>query len=196
MSWNGMEHKVCLRNEGPGPDGIPRFVDVAMALGGDESKDGRGMALLDFDHDGDLDIAINHNPGDSGKAELGRATLLRNAVGQRRSWLAVELTGTRANRDAAGALVSVEAGGEKLLRLAASGSGYASQHTRRLYFGLGDAERVERLTVRWPGGDRQEFHDLPARRLVKIIQGRDAAEPSELSPATAPGPAVEVGAGG
>ena len=148
ISWNGYEHNVLLRNEGPAPNGALQFTDVAMATGADDIRDARGTATADFDNDGDLDVVINNNPGDSGRAELSRATLLRNNVGERRNWLAIELRGTESNRDAVGATVTVEAGGQKFTRLVSAGSGFASQQSARLYFGLGDSTQVDAVTVR------------------------------------------------
>jgi len=171
MSWNGWEHNVLLRNEGPGPDGRPQFADVAMALGADDDRDSRGIAIADFDNDGDLDLVVNHNPGDNTVAERRRATFLRNDVGARRSWLAVELQGTEANRDAVGATVAVEAGGMRQVRQVTAGAAYASQNSRRVYFGLGQAEHVDRLTVRWPGGRQQDYENVEARRLVRVVEG-------------------------
>jgi hypothetical protein len=172
---------VLLRNDGRDASGVLRFSDVAMATGADNIKDGRGMATADFDNDGDLDIVINSNPGDSGRAELSRATLLRNNVGGTRNWLAVELRGDgkRSNRDAVGAQVTIEAGGEKQLRLLTAGSGFASQHSARLYFGLGTLERADALVVRWPDGRVERFENIGgqpigARRLVRVTEGEGA----------------------
>jgi hypothetical protein len=171
---------VLLRNEGIDRDGLPRFSDVGMAVGADDVKDGRGLAIADYDNDGALDLAINNNPGDHG-AESIPATLLRNNVGSRRSWLAVELEGTTCNRDAVGAVVLAEidadhCGGKthlaKQLRHVTAGSGYASQHGARLYFGLDDRPQVDRLTVRWPGGGTETFTNVKARQLVRITQGK------------------------
>lgn len=176
ISWNGYEHNVLLRNEGADANGTLRFTDVAMAVGADDDKDGRGMATADFDNDGDLDIVINNNPGDSGNPERARAVLLRNNVGKRRSWLAVELEGTQSNRDAVGALVTIEAGGGKQVRLVTAGSGFSSQHSARLYFGLNDQSHVDQLTVRWPRGrverfDKIDGQPINARHLIKIKEG-------------------------
>lgn len=171
---------MLLRNEGPDANGVPRFTDVAMATGADDVKDGRGLAVADFDNDGALDVVINNNPGDNGCREVA-PTLLRNNVGARRNWLAVELEGVRANRDAVGAEVLLEVGptrctGQpwlaKQLRHVTAGGSYASQHSFRLYFGLGELGRVDRLTVRWPGGGEEVFRDVAAKQLVRITQGR------------------------
>jgi hypothetical protein len=192
ISWNGYEHNVLLRNEGRDANGQLRFTDVAMATGADDIKDARGMATADFDNDGDLDIVVNNNPGDSGRAELARATLLRNNVGARRNWLAVELRGSGSNRDAVGALVTVEAGGQKHLRLVGAGSGFASQHSQRLYFGLGDQTQVSALIVRWPNGRTERFErigeqPIETRRLLRITEGAGVeaqALPARRQPAT------------
>ena len=171
-SWNGFEHNVLLRNEGPGEDGTPRFTDVAMAAGADDNRDGRGMAVADFDNDGDLDIVVNNGAGDSDREELARPVLLRNEVGARRNWLAVELRATTGNADAVGATVTIEGGAGKQLRFVTAGSGYASQHSARLYFGLGEQAQVESMTVRWPGGRVERFENLPARQLVRVTEGQ------------------------
>lgn len=172
MSWNGYEHNNLLRNEGCDADGVPRFVDVAMALGADDGNDARGVAVADFDNDGDLDMAINHNVGDHDLPDRANATYLRNDVGSRRAWIAIELTGTESNRDAVGAEVTVTTGDLRQIRQVTAGSGYASQHTRRLYFGLGEHETVDALVVRWPGGREESFAGLEARQLVRIVEGR------------------------
>jgi hypothetical protein len=62
ISWNGYEHNVLLRNEGPAPDGTLQFTDVAMATGADDIRDARGTATADFDNDGDLDVVITTIP--------------------------------------------------------------------------------------------------------------------------------------
>lgn len=176
ISWNGYEHNVLLRNEGPAPDGTLQFTDVAMATGADDIRDARGTATADFDNDGDLDVVINNNPGDSGRAELSRATLLRNNVGERRNWLAIELRGTESNRDAVGATVTVEAGGRKFTRLVSAGSGFASQQSARLYFGLGDSTQVDGVTVHWPRGRIEKFtkdRGIAARQLLRITEAKD-----------------------
>ncbi len=171
ISWNGYEHNVLLRNEGADSNGTLQFTDVAMAVGADDIKDARGLAVADYDNDGDLDIIINNNPGDSGRPELARATYLRNNVGERRNWLSVELQGTKSNRDAVGAEVMIEAGGSKQMRLLSAGSSFASQDSARLYFGLNDKTQVDSLTVRWPSGLVERFENIKANQLIHITEG-------------------------
>lgn len=173
ISWNGYEHNVLLRNDGRDATGTLRFSDVAMATGADDIRDGRGLAIADFDNDGDLDIVVNNNPGDSGRPELARATVLRNNVGERRNWIAVELEGTKSNRDGVGALVTVETASGKQVQQVTAGSSFASQQSARLYFGLGDETQVTALLVRWPSGRIERFErvgdkSIAARQLVRI----------------------------
>jgi hypothetical protein len=169
---------VLLRGEGIGSDGIPRFANVAMAVGADDIKDGRGMAYGDFDNDGDLDIVMNSNPGDCGHVHVP-PVLFRNDLGQRRHWLCVDLIGTQSNRDAVGAEVEVHCAARpgverfRSLRHVTAGSGYASQNEHRLHFGLGDDHNiVTTLKVRWPGRRaEQTFYNVPADRWVRIREG-------------------------
>lgn len=160
-----------LRNEGCGANAEMRFTDIGMAVGADDEKDGRGMAVADFDNDGDLDIVVNNNPGDSGIKERARATLLNNNVGARHNWLAVELRGTKSNRDGVGAVVRIEAASDKQMQIVSAGSGYASQASERLYFGLGDKSQADAMTVRWPSGLVERFENLKAKQLVRISEG-------------------------
>lgn len=159
-----------LRNEGPDSEGQLSFTDCGRAVGVDVELDARGMASWDFDHDGDLDLVINHNPGDSGNAERARPVLLRNDLENGRPWLQVELVGTRSHRDALGAMVSIESGGKRQIRHVHAGSAYASQSSSRVHFGLGEAERVDRLEVRWPDGKTEEYSDFSSRQLVRITE--------------------------
>ncbi len=164
---------MLLRNDGRDAKGTLRFSDVAMATGADDIRDGRGLAIADFDNDGDLDIVVNNNSGDSGRAELARAAVLRNNVGERRNWIAVELEGTKSNRDGVGALVTVETSKGRQVQQVTAGSSFASQHSARLYFGLGDETQVLSLVVRWPSGRVERFErigdkSIAARQLVRV----------------------------
>jgi hypothetical protein len=146
-----------------------------MAVGVDDIQDSRGFAVADFDRDGDLDLAVNHNPGDAERPELGQARLYFNQLDGRRPWIAVELEGVDDNRDAIGAVVTVHAGDLVQVRRLSAGSGYASQDGRRLYFGLGEQASVDRIEVRWPNGLVETVDEgLAVGSIMEIRQGLGA----------------------
>jgi hypothetical protein len=113
------------------------------------AADGVGRTLVsgDVDNDGDLDLLVTNN----GAAPQ----LLRNNNSQGNA-LVVRLVGVRSNRDGMGARVTVTAGGRTQVREVKSGSSYLGQNDIRAHFGLGDAARVDRLQVRWPGRHDQK----------------------------------------
>jgi len=177
LSWNGYENNVLLHNEGLDANGMPQYVDLGQALGADDISDARGIAVADFDNDGDLDLVINNNPGDRG-LDGAPPVLLRNDLGQQKHWVAVELTGTSSNREAVGAEVHIEVGEQTQMRLVSAGSSYAGQHSMRLYFGLGQAESIDQITVKWPSGHVDRYEQPPIHQLIEITeQGEMTARP-------------------
>lgn len=163
---------MLLRNEGSGNNLSIKFSHVATALNADDIKDGRGLGLADFDNDGDLDMIISNSPGDRQLNRSISPTLLRNDVGQKQRWLAVELTGTRSNRDAVGAVVRLQVKRHDklttLTRHISAGSSYASQHSYRLHFGLGKHTNIDSLEVRWPSGSKTCLHEVPTNQILHI----------------------------
>jgi len=121
---------------------------------------GRGLAVGDYDDDGDPDLLVFR----VGEPPL----LLRNEGGNGNHWLGVRLVGTRSNRDAVGARVTVTAAGRARSKWVLGGTSYAAASDPRLLFGLGPSSRVERVEVRWPSGLVQALTDLPADRYMKI----------------------------
>ncbi len=141
-----------------------RFVDVTTQAGpGFESKQaGRGLAVGDYDNDGDLDILIT--------ALDAPPILLRNdSPGG--AWITVvcEIPGGEAIP--IGATVTLTAGGRAQRRDIASGDSYMSSHDPRLHFGLGGAETVETIDVRWPDGTHTIRRNVPARQFLTIRKG-------------------------
>jgi hypothetical protein len=131
-------------------------------------KSSRGAAFGDLDNDGDIDILVA-NIDDT-------PTLLRNDGGNRGRHLIVQLLDpVGANRFAVGARVSVRMGSHFQVREVRSGTGYLSQDDLRLHFGLGDAIAAQELTVRWPNGDEERFHNVAGGRQVSITRGRGIA---------------------
>ncbi|MEM8930368.1 MAG: ASPIC/UnbV domain-containing protein, partial [Acidobacteriota bacterium] len=180
-SWHGWERNRHLRSQGLGPDGIVRYEEIGRATGTDLLLNSRGTAFADFWNRGVVDIAV--------AASTDRHALLRNTVGSRRAWLQVELVGGAGrladgtNRDAVGARVEVRHAGSTQLREVALGDGYGSQSSLRQHFGLGvdtSSEgtgelRVDELLVTWPRSGRVErFIDVPANRIVEIVEGEGA----------------------
>ena len=109
----------------------------------------RASALFDYDGDGDLDILTNEFHSEP--------LVLASNLSERKTlrYLKVRLKGTRSNRDGLGARVTVIAGDRKLVQYHDGKSGYLSQSLIPLYFGLGDAEGVDRVEVTWPSGTHQ-----------------------------------------
>jgi len=127
----------------------------------------RSSAIFDLDGDGDLDIVTN----DFNSPPM----VLVSDLSQRRPvrWIAIALTGNTSNRDGLGAVVRVHAGGRVYTKFHDGKSGYLSQSALPLYFGLGDAERIERIEVDWPSGKKQvETQQLDVNRTRKIIEPR------------------------
>ena len=135
-------------------------VVVRAALGS------RSSAIVDLDGDGDLDIVTN---------EFGSAPLvLVSDLSARRTVrsLVVDLQGTQSNRDGLGATVRVRAGGRTLTRVHDGKSGYMSQSSGPLYFGLGDAAQVDEIRVVWPSGREQVVPGpIEANTTVTVVEG-------------------------
>lgn len=127
-----------------------------------EPRVGRGAAYADIDGDGDLDVLITSNGG--------RPALLRNDQRLDHHWLRLKLVGARANRDAIGARVELSAGGSVQRRQVMPSRSYLSQVELPLTFGLGDADRVDSLRIRWPGGRVQEVPVDAVDRAMTIRQ--------------------------
>ncbi len=146
----------------------------------------RGLALSDYDADGDLDLAIHH---------LGEGVqLLRNDMPQG-TWLQVKLRSRGPTGDATGfgdGATVIARIGDLELRRSVTGASYLSQSSRTLHFGLGEARRVEELEVRWLAGEPQVFSDLEAGTLWQLTEGDPdpvrltssnvAAQPAESGP--------------
>jgi hypothetical protein len=94
-----------------------------------------------------------------------------NELGGRNHWLQIRLRGVQANCDGVGAHIRGLANDLTLVREVHSGRGYQSHWGSRLHFGLGTRPRVDRVEIRWIGGGREVFRDLPADRLITLIEG-------------------------
>ena len=151
--WNAVEPNVFyVRRNG-------RYQDCSGVSGLDFADDSRAFAVTDFDGDGNLDILL--------KSRLGpQVRALQNNCGTKKPAIAISLHGTKSNRDAIGARVEVNGRAQWV----EAGSGFLSQHTKRLFFGLGNAPRAD-VVVRWPSGLSQRFSNLSPGFRYDITEG-------------------------
>ncbi|MBI4904490.1 MAG: CRTAC1 family protein [Acidobacteria bacterium] len=124
----------------------------------------RGAAYADFDHDGDLDIAVSTNNGP--------AVLFRNDGGNRNQWLHLRLAGAKSNRSAIGAVVRVDSAGGRQTQTVRSGSSYCSQSELGLTFGLGRDTKVTAIEIDWPSGSKQRLTDVAPGQYLQITEPR------------------------
>lgn len=131
----------------------------------------KGLGVDDLDNDGDLDaVILNAN---------GQPTILRNDIQTRRKSVQIILRGTQANRDGVGARLKLFAEGKEQIAEACRGQGYQSGYGDRIHFGLGAADRIDRLEIRWPGGKTQIIENPPLATVLAITEG-GTCEPLSL----------------
>ncbi len=150
---------LLLRNRGNAT-----FENITPTLGAAFNKPvmGRGAAYLDFDGDGDLDIAMTTLDGP--------AVLLRNDGANVNRWLRVQVNGTASNRSGIGAVVKVTNASGTQAQVVRSGSSYASQSELTLTFGLGADTRATRVEVTWPSGRTKTLTDVAANQTVQVVE--------------------------
>jgi len=155
-TWNGYERNVLYRNNQDGT-----FSEVSGITGIDFADDSRSFALADLDGDGRLEIILKNRTAP-------QLRVLRNAMREIGSAIAFRLRGIKSNRDAIGAAVTVEAAGRQQTKLLQGGSGFLSQHSKELFFGVGQAAGAVRASIRWPSGIRQTLENLPVNHRIEV----------------------------
>ena len=159
-----------------------QFEDVSGISGFDHPADGRGLALLDYDRDGWVDLAVVN-------ANAPSLQLFRNRIGELyrgekpRKMLALRFVGSnrsaspdpeRSNRNGYGAVVEVDLGDVTFVREHRAGEGFSTQNSQTLLVGLGSEAEHADLKVRWPSGREQSLSQVPADVVVTAYE--DAAE--------------------
>jgi hypothetical protein len=153
------ERKVLYWNQGNG-----KFKDISLQAGPGITAafNSHGVAAADFDNDGAVEILVNnsHDP----------PSLLKN-LGDHGNWILLKLLGTKSNRDAIGARVTVRANGRQQVQEVRSGGGYISQSDFRLHFGLGTATMADTVEIKWPSGLVEKLKNITANQIVTIKEG-------------------------
>jgi tetratricopeptide (TPR) repeat protein len=166
-TWSGYERNVFYANNRDGT-----FSDVSAVVGLDFVEDGRSFVLADFDHDGRLEIFLKNR-------NAPQLRILKNALEDLPPSISFHLQGTKSNRDAIGASVTIETAAGHQMRVLQAGSGFLSQHSKDIFFGLGETKGLVRASIRWPSGLVQELNNLPINHRIWVEEG---AEPSHIEP--------------
>jgi len=155
LTQHANQKNVCFLSQ----DGY--FYDVSSQCELAYRGNSRGSAWFDFDHDGDLDVAVNDYDGP------GR--IFENLQKSGHHWIRFQLVGTRSNRNAVGARVEIRFGkGRKHFSQVVSGKGFLSQNPMTLHFGTGTSSSIDELVIIWPGGTQQTLKDLPTGKTHVI----------------------------
>jgi len=162
--------RLVYKNLGNG-----KFTDVSAEMGPgiSEKFSSRGAAFGDYDNDGDIDaLVLNMNDLPS---------LLRNDSGNAKNWIKLKLIGTRCNRTAIGARVRVVTGKHAQMEEVHSGGSVMSQSDLRLHFGLGSAQTVNLIEVKWPTTQKTErFTNVKANQILTIKEGSGIVKSSSV----------------
>jgi enediyne biosynthesis protein E4 len=158
-SLSGYQQKKVWIN-----DGAAKFVDVAQAVGANDTYDGRSVVMADLWNRGVLDVAVAN--------QRGPLLIYKNTVKPGNDWVEFALEGTASNRSAIGAQVTLYWNGQQQVQQVSGGSGFAAQNDRRLHFGLGQNPHLEKAVIRWPSGRVQTLADPAPGKLYNVKEGQ------------------------
>jgi hypothetical protein len=164
------EEKKLYRNVGKG-----RFLDVTNSQGPEfrAPRIGRGVAVGDYDNDGWQDFLVNNNGED---AQLFRNEGASLPATKNHHWVAIQLVGTKSNRDAIGAQLKLIAGDLTSYDQTKGGMSYCSAQDPRIFFGLAAHKQIDSLEIRWPSGLKETIFHPPVDSFLRIEEGKNAAE--------------------
>lgn len=158
-----LQYPLLMENDGSG-----NFKDVGKNHGSYFSKkrSGRGLVVLDYDNDGDLDVCISHVDLTAG------AVLLENEGGNANNWLGLTLKGDLGLASGIGAKVTVTSGDMRQVLVNQWTNGYLSNKDSRLHVGLGSNESIEEMVISWPDGVEEVFKQVPVNKYLEIFKGK------------------------
>jgi enediyne biosynthesis protein E4 len=148
------------------------FDDVSSVLAALPQESRRGAAFGDINNDGNVDVVIL-NVGEP-------PTLLINRNSSPNHRVLFKLVGTKSNRCAIGARVTVKSGSLVQFDEVRGGASYLSQNDLRLHFGLGTNDKMSEITIRWPNGGAETLHDVPADFIYTVVEGKGIQEKAAL----------------
>jgi len=140
-----------------------------------EKRVSRGLAVGDLFNDGNMDVVIEDLDGSP--------MILRNYGIPGRHFVSFELDGTKSNRLALNARLTLVAGGmTQTAEIHSGGGGYLSQDDLRVHFGLGNATKIDKLTIHWPSGLTEELKNLDADKYYNVLEGKGIVDPAAARP--------------
>ena len=134
----------------------------------------RGLAAVDLDNDGNIDLVVENL--------VGAPVILHNPGQPGAHWVTFELAGTKSNRLALGARVTIRAGGVTQTDEIRSGGSYLSQGDLRVHFGLGSATTIDSVEVRWPSGRVEPLAHLTVDHIYPVREGVGVVTPAAMKP--------------
>ncbi len=161
-TWHGLARNVAFANNRDGT-----FTEASGSLRIDFREDARAFALADLDHDGRLEVILKNR-------NAPQVRVLHNELHEIGKSISFCLRGTRSNRDAIGASITITGSGIVQTKYLQAGSGFLSQHAKELFFGVGSQADTLEATIRWPSGLTQKFSDLPVGHRIQIQEGDSA----------------------
>jgi hypothetical protein len=151
------EPPLLLHNDG---HGVLRDVHETAGQAFNTRYDARGLAVGDFDNDGYEDLVFT--------CLTGSPVLLRNTGPRKNAWIGFQLVGTKSNRDAIGATLTLRAGARRFVRWITGGSSYLSSNDKRVVFGLPNGSDLLDLEIAWPSGTVQQVTSPASLRYHRI----------------------------
>jgi tetratricopeptide (TPR) repeat protein len=170
-TWAGYQRNVLYLNNRDGT-----FSEVSGTAGLDFGDDSRAFALTDLDHDGRLEVFLKNRTGP-------QVRVLRANEGFPCAAIAIRLRGDKSNRDGIGAAVTVQTNGRRQTKILRVGTGFVSQHTKELFFGLGASPGEVHLHVLWPSGATQDFSAMPVNHRIELAEGQAEFQASPFAAA-------------
>jgi len=176
-SWSGNERNCVFLNctESSLSNDV-RFSDASAISGLDFPDDGRAVAVVDWDHDGDLDLWLRNRTAPRLRLMLNSTVQLAPATQS----VSLRLIGTQSNRDAIGARVVLQFKNSNQshsrTQSIRAGDGFLSQSSKLIHFGLPSTATIEQLTIFWPGAKPEIIRDITAGSNYEVTQGTGQAE--------------------